>query len=54
MKTTKNIKITWITTGFGVSNCLKFHSFDYIKLFHGIGFGIIIVELFSFACYIKV
>ena len=40
--------------GFGDSNCLKFRYFDCVKLSHGIGFGIIIVEFFSCACHIKV
>ena len=42
------------STSFGASNYLKFHSFDCVKLSHGIGFGIITVELFSFACHNKV
>ena len=40
--------------GFGASNCLKFHYFDCVKLSHGIGFGIITIELFSYAFHIKV
>ena len=40
--------------GFGAKSCLKFHSFDCIRHSHGIGFGIITVEFFSFAYQIKV
>ena len=40
--------------GFAANNCLKFHSLDCVRLSHGIGFGIITIELFSFACHIKV
>ena len=40
--------------GFGANNCLKVYSFDCVKLSHGIGFGVITVEFFSFAYHIKV
>ena len=39
---------------FGAKSCLKFHSLDCVKHSQGIGFGIIIVDFFSFACQIKV
>ena len=40
--------------GFGAMSCLKFHSLDCVKHSQGIGFGIITIEFFSFACQIKV
>ena len=40
--------------GFGAKSCLKFHSLDCVKHSQGIGFGIINVEFFSFACQINV
>ena len=40
--------------GFGARSYLKFNSLDCVKHSQGIGFGIITVEFFSFACQIKV
>ena len=40
--------------GFGAKSCFKFHSLDCVNHSQGIGFGIITVEFFSFACKIKV
>ena len=40
--------------GFRAKSCLKFHSLDCVRHSQGIGFGIITIEFFSFACQIKV
>ena len=40
--------------GLGAKSCLKFHSLDCVKHSQGIGFSIITVEFFSFACQINI
>ena len=40
--------------GFGAISYLKFHSLDCVKHSQGLGFGIIIVQFFSFASQIRV
>ena len=40
--------------GFGAKSCFKLYYLDWVKHSQGIGFGIMTVEFFSFACQINV